>query len=53
MTLVEREDEWMKESIIVEEAKQRLKINCSYGWNFQKYLYTPKNALELNEWGNF
>jgi hypothetical protein len=53
MTLVEREDEWMKEIIIVKEVKQRLKINCSYGWNFQNYLYMPRNAPELNEWGNF
>jgi hypothetical protein len=44
MTLVEREDEWMKEIIIVKEVKQRLKINCNYGWNFQIYLHTPRNA---------
>jgi hypothetical protein len=34
VTLVEREDEWMKEIITIEEVKQRLRINCSYGWNF-------------------
>jgi len=50
---VEREDEWMKEIITIEEVQERLKINCSYGWNFQDYLYTLKNALELNEWGSF
>jgi hypothetical protein len=31
MILVERKNEWMKEIIIVEKAKQRLRINCSYG----------------------
>jgi hypothetical protein len=35
------------------EAKQRLRINCSYGWNFQNYLHTPRNAPKFNEWGNF
>jgi hypothetical protein len=34
MTLVERENEWTKEIITIEEAKQRLRINYSYGWNF-------------------
>jgi hypothetical protein len=43
----------MKEIITIEEVKQKLRINCSYGWNFQNYLYTPRNALELNEWSNF
>jgi hypothetical protein len=41
MTLVEKEDEWMKDIIIIKEAKQRLRINCKYGWNFHNYLYTP------------
>ncbi len=39
MTIVEREDVWMKKIITIKEAKQRLRINCSYGWNFQNYLY--------------
>jgi len=50
--LVKRKNEWMKEIITIEEAKQRLRINCSYGWNFQ-ILFTPKNAPKLDEWGNF
>jgi hypothetical protein len=37
----------------VEEGKQRLRINYNYAWNFQNYLHTPRNALELDEWGNF
>jgi hypothetical protein len=53
MTLVERRDEWMKKIITLEETKQRLRINCGYGWNFQNYLYTPRNAPKLDEWGNF
>jgi hypothetical protein len=51
--LVKRKNEWMKEIITIEEAKQRLRINYSYGWNFQSYLFTPKNAPKLDEWGNF
>jgi hypothetical protein len=43
----------MKDIITIEEAKQRLRINCNYGWNFQNSWYTPKNAPELDEWGNF
>jgi hypothetical protein len=53
MILVEKEDEWMKEVINIEEVKQILRINCSYAWNFQIYLYTPKNASKLDEWGKF
>jgi hypothetical protein len=51
MALVERDDEWMKDIIIIEEVKQRL--NCSYGWNFHNDLHTPRNAPELDEWDNF
>jgi len=43
----------MKEIVNTKEVKQRLRINCNYGWNFQNYLYIAKNALELHEWGNF
>jgi hypothetical protein len=53
MTIVERKDEWMKEIITIEEVKEILKINCNCGWNFQDYLYTPRNALEIVEWGKF
>ncbi len=53
MTLVEREDEWMKEIIIVEEAKQILRINYNYGWNFHNYFHTPRNTPKLNDQGNF
>ncbi len=48
MTLVEKEDDWLKQIITVKEVKQRLRINYSHGWNFQNCLYT-----ELDEWGNF
>ncbi len=53
MTFVERENEWIKEIITIKEVKQRFRINCNYGWNFQNDLYTPRNAPKLNEWGNF
>jgi hypothetical protein len=42
----------MKEIINVKKVKQRLKINCSYGWNIQIYLHTPNNAPELDVWDN-
>jgi hypothetical protein len=38
---------------MVDEGKPRLRLYCKYGWNFQSYLSTPRNALELNEWRNF
>jgi hypothetical protein len=50
LLLKEKMNGW-KKFIIVEETKQRL--NCSYGWNFQNYLYTLRNAPELHGWGNF
>jgi hypothetical protein len=43
----------MKDIIIVKKTKKRLKINYNHGWNFQNYLYTPRNAPKLDEWGNF
>jgi hypothetical protein len=43
----------MKKIITIEETKQKLRINYSFGWNFQIYLHTPRNAPELYEWGNF
>jgi hypothetical protein len=39
----------MKEIITIKKIKQKLRINCSYECNFQNYLYTPRNALELDE----
>jgi hypothetical protein len=44
MIPVERKYEWMKQIITVKKAKQKLRINCSYGWNFQNYIYTLRNA---------
>ncbi len=41
----------MKKIITIEEVKQKLRINYSFG--FQIYLHIPRNALELYEWGNF
>jgi hypothetical protein len=46
MTIVEREDEWTKEIITIEEAKQRLKINCNYGWIF-KIIYNTKECTKI------
>jgi hypothetical protein len=52
LLLKEKMNGWMK-FINVEEVKQRWRINCSYGWNFQNYLYAQRNTPELDEWGNF
>jgi hypothetical protein len=38
---------------VVKEYKQRLRINGSYWWSFHNYLYTPRNAPKLDEWGKF
>jgi hypothetical protein len=43
----------MKDIITIEDSKHIFKINCNYGWNFQKNQYAPKNAPKLDEWGNF
>jgi hypothetical protein len=43
----------MKEIITIKESFKILRVNCNYGWIFQNYLYTPRNAPELYEWGNF
>jgi len=45
--------EWFKETIIINERKERLRIHNKYGWNFLDYLYTPKKKLELDKWGTF
>jgi len=45
--------EWFKETIIINERKERLRIHNRYGWNFLDYLYTPKTNPELDKWGTF
>jgi len=39
--------------ITIEEGKKILRqYNNKYGWSFVSYLRTPRNAPELDEWGN-
>jgi hypothetical protein len=53
MTIVKiRSCEWLKETITINEGKERLRLQNNHGWNFLDYLYTPKRALELDTWGN-
>jgi hypothetical protein len=47
MIIVEREDEWMKEIITIEEAKQTLRINYNYGWIFLKLFTYTKDCTRI------
>jgi hypothetical protein len=43
MTAVKRGNgEWFKETITIDEGKERLRFHSRYGWNFLNYLYTPR-----------
>jgi hypothetical protein len=46
MSIIRRENEWLKETIIGEETKRRLKNNNQYRWTFVECLHKPKNSLE-------
>ncbi len=50
MTVIRREKEWLKETILVEKGKTRLKQHNNYGWTLVNYLYTLRNKLECSEW---
>ncbi len=43
----------MKEILTIEEVKQKLKWNNSYGWIFVEYLYVPIKSIEKNNWNDF
>jgi hypothetical protein len=54
MTIVKRGNyEWLKETITINERKERLRFHSKYGWNFLDYLYTLRRNLELDKWGTF
>jgi hypothetical protein len=54
MMVVKKENrEWFKETITINERKERLRFYNRCGWNFLYYLYTPKRNLELDKWGTF
>jgi hypothetical protein len=44
MSIIRRENEWLKEILIIEEGTERLWQHSSYGWSFVDYLHTPKNT---------
>jgi hypothetical protein len=45
--------EWFKETITIDEGKERLRFYSKYGWNCVDYLYTPRRNIELDKWGTF
>jgi len=53
MTVKKGNYEWFKETITIDEGKERLKIHNRYGWNFLDYLYTPRRNPKLDKWGTF
>jgi hypothetical protein len=54
MTTIKRGNyEWFKETITIDERKERLRIHNKYGWSFLDYLYTPRRSPKLDKWGTF
>jgi hypothetical protein len=54
MTVVKRGNyEWFKETITIDEGKERLRTHNIYGWKFLDYLYTLRRNVELDKWGTF
>jgi hypothetical protein len=46
MTDTKRKKEWLKETILVEEGKTRLKQHNNYGWTLVDYLHMLGNKIE-------
>jgi len=54
MTIVKRGNcEWFKETIKIDEGKERLRIHNRYGWNCLDHLYTPRRNPKLDKWRTF
>jgi hypothetical protein len=45
--------EWFKETIIINEGKEKFKTHNRYGWNFINHLYRPRRNPKLDKWGTF
>ncbi len=53
MMVVKRgSQEWLKETITINEGKERLRLHNKYGWNFLDYLHTLERAPKFDTWGN-
>jgi hypothetical protein len=53
MITITREKKWLKETILVEEGKEKLRQHNNYGWTLIDYLHMPRNKPECNEWRCF
>jgi hypothetical protein len=53
MYVIRRENEWLKEILMIEKGKERLQQHSSYGWSFVEYLHTPRNTPKLDKWNCF
>jgi len=50
MSLVLRENKWLKQTIIKEIIEELLRANNQYEWTITNYLYKPRNALKKEGW---
>jgi hypothetical protein len=53
MSIIRRENEWLKEILRIQKGKERLQQHSSYGWSFVDYLHTPRNTPKLDKWNCF
>jgi hypothetical protein len=53
MIAIIREKKLLKETISVEEGKEKLRQHNNYGWTLVDYLHMLKNKPECNEWRCF
>ncbi len=47
MSAIKREKEWLKETILVEEGKTKLRQHNNYGWFLENCLHMLGNKMEL------
>jgi hypothetical protein len=53
MSIIIRDNERLKENLMIEEGKKRLWQHSSYGWSFVDYLHRPTNTPKLDKWNCF
>jgi hypothetical protein len=50
---IKRDKEWLKETILVEKKKTKLKQHNKYGWTLVDYLQMLRNKPKCGEWNYF
>jgi hypothetical protein len=48
-----KKKKWLKETISVEEGKEKLRQHNNYGWTLVNYLHMSRNKPKCNEWSCF